>query len=917
LILAALAAPGNAQQSDVPRFRLFIGERRSIAFEARISSSLVVEPDVARAAYTGDVVEIEGRDFGETLVIVGTTVGRSMFIVEVVGHPVATAADVTRINRRLPPPKTLAQSLLAGTGFYTVTFAPPTRPAPAALIQQFSYRAQLGSARAFTLSGNRTSFIGGSASGIESAAHGFDELTATLQTASGSLTLLDARLDILPHAIYGYPVRGAHYRSSNSSPLGGAEVFAGSARSGINSWRDGGGFLTGALLPLHTSKTLRLRSGLLAVHSPNSRPSGLSPGGGLSLIWHGDLSYEPDARTSIGAAVEAARGQLSWDARLRLRRGVFDLNAESSRVGDRSPYINLGAVASGHSSYAAAVGWQPSEMFSAQARYQQTSADHPSPFPRFRLISVGAYAKLAGGFQFGGRAGNTRTRICDSSFGTCLESETSNADATVTLARARWNFQTDASLWAQKFGSIGFRIGHGHQVRNEARFNWPRVSATAFLDFTKTAYTQTSALLQNPAPLPPALRRLFLADPLRFLLNHGEAISTALDGLPLPQTAGLSAGTRLHWQHARGQLNGEVRYMEQAYNADARARSLLSTMDASARLNGATSAGIKITRVLSGSSDYTQVTFSLTRFFNAESSDLSRLAGLAGITRSRIAGRVFYDGNGNGADDQGERGFVGVVVTLAETGQRAVTDAQGRYSFSVRGAGSYTVSLEPRIFFGGLVRATTTNSVSLVIASRDKATASFGLTDETSLSGRVVNDANDSGIAGVLLRLRRAEHRDVVVAEATTDGGGGYYFAHLAPGSYMIEVDAATIPPEHTLARPGEIAVRLAPLRPAQLDLPISAERAITGVVYFDRDGDARYSDAVDAAATGARVVASCAGREFAAESDARGRYMLRGLPAGVVTLSAVLLDGRKTRTLFVSLDAVPSLLRGVNMKVE
>lgn len=66
MLLAALASAGNAQQSDVPRLRLFIGERRSFPLDAPVSRLTVIDLGPVSAIYAGTVVELQGKDFGET-----------------------------------------------------------------------------------------------------------------------------------------------------------------------------------------------------------------------------------------------------------------------------------------------------------------------------------------------------------------------------------------------------------------------------------------------------------------------------------------------------------------------------------------------------------------------------------------------------------------------------------------------------------------------------------------------------------------------------------------------------------------------------------------------------------------------------------------------------------------------------------
>ncbi len=55
-----------------------------------------------------------------------------------------------------------------------------------------------------------------------------------------------------------------------------------------------------------------------------------------------------------------------------------------------------------------------------------------------------------------------------------------------------------------------------------------------------------------------------------------------------------------------------------------------------------------------------------------------------------------------------------------------------------------------------------------------------------------IQDAGETGVAGVTVTLR--DGSGTVVATATTDGDGNYGFGDLPPGTYTVEVDTSTLP---------------------------------------------------------------------------------------------------------------------------
>ncbi len=71
-----------------------------------------------------------------------------------------------------------------------------------------------------------------------------------------------------------------------------------------------------------------------------------------------------------------------------------------------------------------------------------------------------------------------------------------------------------------------------------------------------------------------------------------------------------------------------------------------------------------------------------------------------------IGDTVWHDANGNGIQDNGEKGIVGVTVTLLDSngipvpGGTAITDANGQYTFSVD-AGTYSVQVDASNFTAG------------------------------------------------------------------------------------------------------------------------------------------------------------------------------------------------------------------------
>jgi protocatechuate 3,4-dioxygenase beta subunit len=195
----------------------------------------------------------------------------------------------------------------------------------------------------------------------------------------------------------------------------------------------------------------------------------------------------------------------------------------------------------------------------------------------------------------------------------------------------------------------------------------------------------------------------------------------------------------------------------------------------------------------------------------------------AGIVaeRATLGDRVWEDSNGNGVQDAGEAGLVGVNVELRDANGNLVatttTGADGNYSFTVD-AGQYKVAVTAPAGMtvtaqnaGGNAAADSdidaTGQSGLVTLTPGQVdnTIDAGLYRAASLGDRVwldanrngVQDAGEAGVAGVKVTLLDASGNPVG-ASATTDANGGYSFTNLKPGTYSVQFDKATLPAGHT-----------------------------------------------------------------------------------------------------------------------
>ncbi|MEX2188836.1 MAG: SdrD B-like domain-containing protein, partial [Pirellulales bacterium] len=181
------------------------------------------------------------------------------------------------------------------------------------------------------------------------------------------------------------------------------------------------------------------------------------------------------------------------------------------------------------------------------------------------------------------------------------------------------------------------------------------------------------------------------------------------------------------------------------------------------------------------------------------------------IPPASIAGFAFVDVNDNGVRENGEQGIAGVTMRLLDaggnaTGKTSITDSAGFYSFTNLMPGKYGVAeVQPAAYDDGKDQVGSAGGTALaqpgdritgatLAAAMNAVNYNFGeLIPPGSLSGYVfsdldedcLRDGNETGIAGVTIRLRDAAGN--VVRTTTTDANGRYFFGTLKPETYSVE----------------------------------------------------------------------------------------------------------------------------------
>jgi hypothetical protein len=913
---AALAPGGQSEsldqrQAHALRVVLFVRGSRAVPFDATVTGVAVVNPEFVSAQVSGSsTVIFNGVAEGEAIVIVAGAGGvRRTVVVEVRSRPAQTPTEArARAERR-------RRETARPTATYTLSLSRALGSGLALLRQTFDFTRRLADNRTVRAGADLFKFFGRGRNALArpSADLGLDRVWLGFDTTTRRLDLLDSEVNISPLSLHGYTMRGPHLTMSEASRLRGLELFVGAARPALTLFNNSEGYLGGAVLPLVSGDRWRVRAGLLAI-APRAGVAG-NAGERGGLVWHTDARFTPDERTSFEGEAAYARGSVSWRIRADARRGHFSLYAETLRFDRDSPLAALGAQAGGRSLDALAVNWQPHSRLSASFSYNRASAIFTSRRLTASLDNSTLFASLNLHFTNNSRLSFRYVEQeieTGAGHASLLRLRTRRLAATHSaLFKRLWTNEFEATFTTSRELAAGAQIERGLSLREELRLSRGKWAAAGFAHYQSNTPSLAGLVVRNPHLLPTALREAYESDPARFLDINRNVLPSVLGGVALPVTRSAVVGLRLQAALSRYQFVVESRYS--AGESFARERRYLSTtFSAAARLDAANSVRLSGARsfAFDGTRSHATLTVSFVHRFGVPGGlNIVRLLKLDG---GHIEGRAFLDLNSDGRDDQNEPGAAGLTVQLDGL-RRTTTDARGRFRFSSLPPGQYAVAiLSDKL--GVKLRASTPTEHLVIVGARQTASVGFGLTDSGSVSGRVFNDlrlkgsadsADAPGVSGVRILLRGAG-----VLSQTTDASGLYEFRNLAPGTYTLEIDPMSLPVDfRTPARLSQ-PVTVSPLESLFADIPLAAQRAVSGIVFLDLDGDGRFDTARDTPLAGARVIAG----QVEVVTDKSGSYLLRGLPAGPVAIRVTRPDGKGSRETILNLGADPIFKQGYDV---
>lgn len=923
--LAAAPEPKNIQsQTSASRIKITIGETRSVPVAGAAANSLIiVSPEIASAEIkNGNVLTITAAKIGETILIITGEGKRQTFIIEVAGKTLVSE------RRDLILTENAVSESHKMSGSYNALYAQGFNRNASLGRSRIELRRRLSKDRTLRASGEMYKFFGGTSRQNKFGNfqnYGLDRVSIGVDSPGETIDFLDSQVRVSPVSFDGFEMRGFHLAakpkiSKNSgSPRRGIEVFAGFARPAYAlDDVDKGQKLIGAMIPIASSDSLRIRAGFIHVSAPKNSQTKL---GGTVLRL--DASYAPNKIFSADGETSLAGGAVSWAARLNLRLKQFGAFGEVSRFDKNSPLATLSHVSGGRKTEAFSVYWRPDKHFNLSANYNRAGIERFTNF-KFADFNRAAFSVNAG--YRPNEHSRLNFRFTDQQIETAVSRSPAKFQIATRTFTAGYNVRFNRNLSNDFEAGINFsreasaesRLEAGFNLRERLRFSWSGNSLTGFFNYTNRTASLTSLIMRNPQILPLELQPVFALNPVVFLQAYRDRFAFLLSGVDLPVTRSLDAGVGFQKNFSRFTVSGEARCAAGEIFGQNQ-KNLFTSISADFRLDAANSIQINASRSF-GATGRTAIIFGFTHRFGGDGGNGFQFSKFLGFDKGKVGGRVYDDLNGNGQDDADEPGAAGLTVQLND--KRSVkTDRDGRYQFSAN-EGSYNIAVVSEDL-GVRLRASTETVRKIFIASRQTVNVSFGVSGFGFIAGHIFNDAVSAddagksdfrGLAGVRLVLHSLDAQSGNFAlDQTSSSGGTYEFQNIRPGNYRLEIDSATLPENFRLPAQTFREIKVAPLAGFYLDIPIAAQRAIVGIVFIDRDGDGKFNRQADETVEGASVSADAA----VAVSDRNGAYILRNLRAGKIKVNVRTASGAANAPYFIELGAEPTTRRAVNFAVK
>lgn len=311
-----------------------------------------------------------------------------------------------------------------------------------------------------------------------------------------------------------------------------------------------------------------------------------------------------------------------------------------------------------------------------------------------------------------------------------------------------------------------------------------------------------------------------------------------------------------------------------------------------------------------------------------------------------IGDLVWSDDNGNGNRDAGEAGIAGVTLDLyfdsngngtidsnepSSTSQ--TTDGSGVYSFSSLIGGNYIVEVsdDNEVLTGMALSGTNPLPLTLAI-SQALVTADFGYRDPrtASIGGLIFNDLNgngqvdssESGLNDVRIFLDSNGNGSYDAGEPATLSAGGlaYVLPNLASGTYVVRIDANSLPADFVLTAGGDSLSVSLPVAGMVTDANFGFQQrnsSIGELLFNDINGNGTLDAGEPGLAEATLFLdlngdGALGGNEPSQSTDGNGLFSFIGLAAG--NYSLVIIETSLPAAYFLTSDPnslLPSLDAG------
>lgn len=920
--------PSNTPTPDVPtqteaqRIKIIIGETQEFPIAQGITTILTVAPEIATAkAKNEKTLLISAFKVGETILIVSGNQKRLTYIIQVIGKPSVAERQNAIAEQNAEANKSRisgAVNLQFGAGF---------NGNPSLLRQKAEFKQKLSDDRTLRFSSEMFKYFGANQNEISFARirnFGLNRMSLGIDSPNKSIDVLDSQIQLSTQSFNNFSMRGFHLvrktktAANDKKQINGLEIFAGQARPSVNFFDNRRGFVAGVIVPVIQNKTTDLRAGLISISPQANNRIGK---GGTILQLNG--SYSPFENLRTEGEVSFANGNLSWRARLDFKIRNFGGYGEIMRLDSDSPYIGIGAQSGGRKTENIGFFWQPSRRFGTSVYYNHTKISRISlsgltDFDRSTFFANANY-KISKKSQLNFRYSeqNIETAVSGSTSKFQIETRTFTLGHNIRFNQ-HWSNYFDGRINLSRETQSDSQLEKGFSFNEQLRFSFRRSSINGFLNYTNKTPSLSGLIIRNPHLLPPLLQEAFTINPAQFLQIYRDRAAMLLYGVELPLTRSLDTGVFFQTTISRFTLSSEMRYNAGEILAQ-KQKNFYTTFNVNFRIDSANSLLVSGWKSF-GLSGQSALTFSFTHRFGAGSGEGFQFTKLFGFDRGKIQGRVYYDLNGNGQDDKDEPGVVGMTVQLDEN-RSVKTGINGRFSFSSN-SGSYNVSLYSDDL-GKRLRASTATQQKVYLSTGKTLNLSFGLSDFGFIGGRIFNNlgsmgellkTHPNGIKGVRFLLRPVNESQEKPLTAESNGNGDYGFPFVRPGDYFIEIEPASLPANFQIPQQTSWLIKVQPLRGSYLDIPLSAQRAVAGIVFIDNNGDGRFNSQIDTPIEGANIIVTGGA---SAVSDSNGEYILRNLPVGTLKLIARSKQGTEISSAVVELSAEPETKRSINFFIR